>query len=90
MGDPRIIRLDRIFRLAGRIVGVSLFFLLLIFLLFWPILVERHSDVRAGNLATACDYMIAQIRQQPTSGAGFTPVAQPECWPAQANTDSTP
>ena len=74
MGDPRIIRLDRVMGLAGRIVGVSFIFLLLIFLLFWPILIERHSDVRAGNLATACDYM----------------VAQPECWPAQANTDSTP
>jgi hypothetical protein len=90
MGDSRIIRLDRVLGLAGRIVGVSFMLLLLTFLLFWPILVERHSDVRAGNLATACDYMVAQIRQQPTSGAGFTPVTNPECLPAQANTDSLP
>jgi hypothetical protein len=92
MGDPRVIGLYRVVAatLVARIVGVSFLILLLIFLLFWPILVERHLDVRPGNLATACDYMVAQIRQQSKSSVGFTPVAQPECWRAQANTGSAP
>jgi hypothetical protein len=69
---------------AARIVGVGLFFLVL-FVLFWPILIERHSNLETVNLRTACGDMIAQMRQQSTSGAGFTQaVAHPECWSAQA------
>ena len=63
---------------AARIIGLIF---LLLFLLFWPILVERHSDGPALKLGVACSNMAARMRQQPTGGADLTQlVANPECW----------
>ena len=68
---------------AARIVGVIC---LVLFLLFWPILVERHNSGPV-SLSVACSKMVAHMRQQPITvgGADITQaVAHPECSPEQA------
>jgi hypothetical protein len=67
---------------VARIVGASVIFVLVCFMLFWPM---WHSGELKIKLGVACGDMIAQMRQQPMSGAGFTQaVAHSDCWPAQA------
>ena len=71
---------------AALIVGVIS---LVLFLLFWPILIERHSSAPTIRLGVACSHMAARMRQQPTSVASADitqAVAHPECWSEQANT----
>jgi hypothetical protein len=89
MRDPtiRLTRPDRASDAAwaARIVGVTFIFLLLLFVLFWPILAERHSDRLMVKLGVACSDMVAHIGQAHASGGDFTqhwPTVHPECWPA--------
>jgi len=83
----RLTRRDRLLAAAWavRIVGVIS---LVLFLLFWPILVERHSSAPTVRLGVACSNMAARMRQQPSAAsADITQVvAHPECWSEQANT----
>jgi hypothetical protein len=70
---------------AARIVVVIS---LVLFLLFWPILVDRHSSAPTVRLGVACSNLAARMRQQPSvTSADITQVvAHPECWSEQANT----
>jgi hypothetical protein len=53
-----------------------------------PMWQSGHLKVQLG---LACSNMTAHMRQQPTSKAGFAlAVAQPECWPTEANMRSAP
>jgi glycerol uptake facilitator-like aquaporin len=84
MGDPSI----RAW--VARIVGAVLI-VLVVFVLFWPILVERQTGAQTATLSAACTKLVAHMRQQPTGGAGFTQaVAHPECWSAEVSTPSIP
>jgi hypothetical protein len=66
---------------AARLIGATFIFVVVVFILFWPM---WHSGELQVRLGIACGDMIAQIRQQPT-GVGFTQaVAYAECWPTQA------
>jgi hypothetical protein len=84
MGDPSISAW------VTRIVGVVLI-VLVVFVLFWPILVERHTGAQTATLSAACTTLVAHMRQQATGGAGFTrAVAHPECWSAEVSERAQP